>query len=164
MPCAYKNIDAVAAHGSKSRVISGGGILALNSDNVANLLFPFDECPELIDTDRCLESCPDMATVVNSSFLSAIRTVVVLVGWPHNAHVPKGWLQQIYRESILEEPMSQYVLYNEKEKKGDSHLQISRCLAADPAVVVLQYRADHGPRPIPLSRHMELLDWMPDVG
>jgi hypothetical protein len=24
--------------------------------------------------------------------------------------------------------------------------------------VVLQYRADHGPRPILLSRHMELLD------
>jgi hypothetical protein len=32
-----------------------------------------------------------------------------------------------------------------------------RCLAAPPALVVLQYRADHGPRPILFSRHMELL-------
>ena len=76
---------------------------------------------------------------------------------------PKGGYSR-YTGSRFWKSQCPNMLYNEKEKKGDSHLQISRCLAADPAVVVLQYRADHGPRPIPLSRHMELLDWMPDVG
>jgi hypothetical protein len=40
----------------------------------------------------------------------------------------------------------------------ESHLQILLSLAAQPAVAVLQYRADHGPRPVLFSRHMELLD------
>jgi hypothetical protein len=37
------------------------------------------------------------------------------------------------------------------------HLQIFKCLPAPPAVVVLQYRADHDPRPVLLKRHMEVL-------
>jgi hypothetical protein len=40
----------------------------------------------------------------------------------------------------------------------ENHLQILLSLAAQPAVAVLQYRADHGPRPVLFSRHMELLD------
>ena len=40
-------------------------------------------------------------------------------------------------------------------RKG--HLQMFKSLPAPPAVVVLQYRADHSPRPILLNRHMEVL-------
>jgi hypothetical protein len=73
LPCAYKNIEAVAAHGSKSRVISVGGE-GIISDSVANLDFPFEECPELIDSDRCLDNCPadlaDMSTMMTSFSLS----------------------------------------------------------------------------------------------
>ena len=51
--------------------VGGEGII---SDSVANLDFPFEECPELIDSDRCLDSCPadlaDMSTMMTSFSLS----------------------------------------------------------------------------------------------
>jgi hypothetical protein len=54
-PCAYKNIDAVALHAMKLELISAG-MLELISANVGSLDGVFEECPELIDTDRCRES------------------------------------------------------------------------------------------------------------
>jgi hypothetical protein len=74
LPCAYKNIEAVAAQGSKSRrtSVAGEGII---SDSVANLDFPFEERPELIDIERFLDKFPadlaDMAAMMTSFSLSA---------------------------------------------------------------------------------------------
>lgn len=38
-------------------------MLELISANVAIFPFPFEDCPELIDTDRFLESCPEDMTM-----------------------------------------------------------------------------------------------------
>jgi hypothetical protein len=66
-------MDAVAAHGSKSRVpfVGLGGMVELSSASVANLPLEFVELLELIDRERFLAA--DIVTTRTPRSLSAIR-------------------------------------------------------------------------------------------
>lgn len=64
-PCAYKNMDAVAAHGSKYRMMLGCDMLK----SCISLLRPLcDDCPELTVAVRFLAEADMMALYPFSDF------------------------------------------------------------------------------------------------
>jgi len=76
-------MDAVAAQGSKSRLVSLAGMVEVISANVANRPFPFEDLPELIDTERCLPSEPeDIAVRARLYPKSGNETNVLSVNYP----------------------------------------------------------------------------------